>query len=70
MIEPSNPAVAAALQDPRRIDEAMRLAAVEAVIQHARAGRSIPVAQSGKVIWLTPAEVLAQLGQKANNPAA
>ncbi len=48
----------------------MRLAAVEAVIQHARAGRSIPVAQSGKVIWLTPAEVLAQLGQKANNPAA
>jgi hypothetical protein len=70
MMEPSNPAVAAALRDPRRIDEAMRRAALEAVTQHVQAGRSIPVGKDGQVSWLTPAEVLAYLGKQTNNPAA
>jgi hypothetical protein len=70
MIEPSNPAVAAAIRDPRRIDDAMRRAAQEAVLQHVQAGRSIPVGKDGQVVWMTPAEVLACLGKQTNNPAA
>lgn len=70
MIEPSNSAIAAALRYPERIDDAMRRAALEAVTQHAQAGRSIPVSQNGKLVWLEPEEVFAYLGKQTTNPAA
>jgi len=42
------------------IDQAIEQAAREAALEHARAGRSVPVWENGKVVWKPAAQALAQ----------
>jgi hypothetical protein len=42
-----------------RIDLAVRKAMREAVLTHARMGRSVPTLRDGKVVWLSPDEIFA-----------
>jgi hypothetical protein len=45
-----------------RHEEAIRQAVREAVLTHARLGRSVVGWQDGAVVWVSPAEVLAKFG--------
>jgi len=38
---------------------AIRSAVRDAVLTHAKLGRSVPVSRDGKIIWLSPEEILA-----------
>jgi hypothetical protein len=42
------------------IEEAFRRAVRDAVVTHAKLGRAVPVARDGKVVWLSPEEILAK----------
>jgi len=46
------PAIAKAHADANR----------EALLEHARMGRSVPEGRDGKVVWITPAEIFARYG--------
>lgn len=43
-------------------DEAHARATREALLEHARLGRSVPESRDGAVVWVTPAEVFARYG--------
>jgi hypothetical protein len=47
--------------DDALIDAALKRAAREAVLQHARAGNPVATLREEKVVWLQPAEVFALL---------
>jgi hypothetical protein len=42
------------------IEDAIRRAVRDAVVTHAKLGRAVPVARDGKVVWLSPEEILAK----------
>ncbi len=42
------------------IDQAIHLAAQEAALEHARAGRSVPIWENGQVVWKPAAQALAE----------
>jgi hypothetical protein len=50
--------------DGARVDEAVKRAGREAALAHARAGRAVPTWRDGKVVWLSPAEVLALIEEE------
>src|ERR1700679_2951919 len=45
--------------DPYLMLAAFRRAVRAAVLEHARAGRSVPTMRDGKVVWIPPEEILA-----------
>ena len=40
------------------IDQAVREAMRDEVLSHAREGRSVPTFRDGRVVWITPEEIL------------
>ncbi len=44
--------------DCAAIDQAVREAMRDEVLSHAREGRSVPTFRDGRVIWITPEEIL------------
>lgn len=58
------------------IAEAHAKANREALLEHARMGRSVPEGRDGQVVWITPAEIFARYGldefgrEKPSEPAA
>lgn len=61
----------ALLADNDRIDAALKGAAREAALTHARLGRTVPTWTNGGVVWLTPAQVFASYGlDEHGNPPA
>lgn len=64
MMENGRPEVS--LFDVERIGAALRLAGEEALREHALAGYSVPVWRDGKVVWITPAEILERVGPTPN----
>lgn len=50
------------LIDLAAIDRAHALANKEALLEHARMGRSVCEGRDGKVVWITPAEIFARYG--------
>ncbi len=61
----------AAIADNARIDAALKRAARDAALTHARLGRSLPEWRDGRVVWLSPAEVFASYGlDEHGNPPA
>ena len=48
------------------IDAAHARAAREALLEHARMGRSVCESRDGKVVWITPEEIFARYGLDAN----
>jgi hypothetical protein len=50
-------------QEPRAddaIEAALKRLGREVVLTHARAGRSVPSWENGKVVWISPEEILAR----------
>jgi hypothetical protein len=43
-------------------DEAHAKANREALLEHARMGRSVPEGRDGQVVWITPTEIFARYG--------
>ena len=56
-------------EDLPLIAAALRLAAREAVREHAQAGYAVPVDRDGKVVWIAPAEILANLANDETSEA-
>ena len=56
----------AVLSDNDRIDAALKRAAREAALTHARLGRPLPQWRDGKVVWVTPEEIFTRYGLDAN----
>lgn len=46
--------------DRSRIQDALRRAGREAVLQHARAGHPVATMRDGQVVWIPPEEILAR----------
>lgn len=57
---------AAELIDHAAVDRAHAAANKEALLEHARMGRSVCEGRDGKVVWLTPAEIFARYGLDEN----
>jgi hypothetical protein len=50
------------LIDHAAVDRAHAAANKEALLEHARMGRSVCEGRDGKVVWITPAEIFARYG--------
>jgi hypothetical protein len=48
--------------DHAAVDRAHAAANKEALLEHARMGRSVCESRDGKVVWVTPAEIFARYG--------
>ncbi|VTT99204.1 unnamed protein product [Gemmataceae bacterium] len=48
--------------DHDAVNRALELAARDALLEHARMGRSVCEGRGGKVVWFTPAEIFARYG--------
>jgi hypothetical protein len=59
-VQPS-PSLPELLADQAVIDDAVRRAAREAALKHARAGQPVATWQNGRVVWLPPEEILSRL---------
>jgi hypothetical protein len=53
---------AAELIDHAAVERAHALANKEALLEHARMGRSVCESRDGQVVWVTPAEIFARYG--------
>jgi hypothetical protein len=54
----------AALANPALIDAAVRMAAREAVLMHARLGNPVCTLKDGRVVWLSPQEIFEQFASE------
>ncbi len=71
MAEQNGTTFDALLADNDRIDTALKGAARDAALTHARLGRPLPEWTDGGVVWLSPAEVFARYGlDEHGNPPA
>ena len=50
------------LAEAKAIEAALQKAFREVILGHARAGRAVCTWRDGKVVWLQPAEIFAELG--------
>ena len=48
--------------DHEAVNRALDLATRDALLEHARMGRSVCEGRDGKIIWITPAEIFARYG--------
>lgn len=53
-----------------RIDEAHARATKDALLEHARMGRSVCEGRDGQVVWISPAEIFARYGLDENGKPA
>ena len=53
-----HPTIAELFEDGRAIDEALRLAAQDALRFHQRMGHQVPIWRDGRVEWVDPGELL------------
>jgi hypothetical protein len=58
------------LVDHAAVDRAHTLANKEALLEHARMGRSVCESRDGQVVWITPAEIFARYGLDENGKPA
>ncbi len=58
--------IAEILADPRILEAAVQRAVRAAVLAHARAGNPVATWRDGKVVWIQPAEILAQFAAEEN----
>lgn len=65
MNAPSNSSIAERLADNALITAAIQKAVREAVLRHARAGNPVADWQNGRVVWVSPEEVLASLASES-----
>jgi len=73
MDRPIEPTLAELIADHAGTEAALRKAAREAVLDHARAGNPVCTWRDGKVVWLQPEEVfalVAEMDKQNGNGAA
>jgi hypothetical protein len=69
MNEPQRPSIPELFANTSLMEAAVRRAVRAAVLAHARAGNPVAFSKDGKVVWVQPAEILAQYGAEENgNP--
>jgi hypothetical protein len=51
------------LVDSAAIEAALKRLGREVVLAHARAGRSVPSWENGKVVWVSPEEILSRFSK-------
>ena len=66
MAERDQTAIPRRILDRARITSALSRGVREALLTHARMGRSVPQQENGQIIWLTPAEIFARYGFDEN----
>jgi hypothetical protein len=66
MSEATQSRMAEMLKLREAMDAAHERANREAVLEHARMGRSVPEWGDGQVVWVTPAEIFARYGLDEN----
>ena len=66
MSEQTQDRLAEMMAENGRLDAAHARAAREALLEHARMGRSVCESRDGKVVWITPEEIFARYGLDAN----
>lgn len=59
------PSIADLMADHELITAAINRAVREAIRKHAQAGHPIATVEDGKVVWVTPEEILAQLSAES-----
>jgi hypothetical protein len=64
--DPARRSIAEMMGDRALVDAAIERGVREAVLKHARLGQPVPTLKDGKVVWLSPEEVFALLGESAN----
>jgi hypothetical protein len=50
------------IADNVKIEEALALATRDALLEHARMGRSVPVSRDGQITMISPEEIFARYG--------
>jgi hypothetical protein len=63
MNQQHRPSISELLANRPLIEAALGRAVREALLQHARAGRPVAVGKEGKVVWLSPDEILARFAE-------
>jgi hypothetical protein len=66
MIETKSSRVSEALARQDRMAEAHHRANRDALLEHARMGRSVCESRDGQVVWIPPEEIFARYGLDAN----
>ena len=51
------------LNDHALITEALSRGVLQAVLQHARSGQPVATWKDGKVVWISPAEILSRFSE-------
>jgi len=59
------PSIADLLADHELITAAINRGVREAVLKHAQAGKPIAAMEGGKVVWVRPEEILADLSEES-----
>ena len=54
------------LAENAQLDQALLRATRDALLEHARMGRSVPESRGGQVVWVTPTEIFARYGLDEN----
>lgn len=57
MREREHPDITKVLEDPKRLDAALRRAVQIALLQHKQAGNPIAAWRDGKVVWIAPEQI-------------
>jgi hypothetical protein len=70
MTESNRPSIRELLANRALLDEAVTRAMREAVLEHARLGFPVAESQNGKVVWISPEEILARFTSQPETPAS
>jgi hypothetical protein len=64
MNERRQPSISELMNDHAMIERLLQRAGREAALKAAAAGHSVPISENGKVVWLSPEEVIALYSAK------
>lgn len=67
MTKRTGPSISELVRDTALMHEAVTRAMREAVLEHARAGQPVCTMRNGRVVWVSPEEVLAQFGERGES---
>jgi hypothetical protein len=68
--KPPDTSLTKKLAEPDVIDAAIKKGIRQAVIAQAKAGYSVPTWRDGRVVWIEPAEILAQFAVDSSSAQA
>jgi hypothetical protein len=69
MADDPKPTISELVADSELMTAAIRRGVREELLAQARAGNSVPIADNGQIVWLSPAEVYERLERGASSSA-